>query len=228
MKLFLDRFVLGIPRLYLKQFPYAWIVFIAFWTWPPNLSWIFFLVVLVGLFMVQWHHAAWLSLLKEEHASAGGKFHVDQPPIPLVQAARNIPIMSAGAGAIAFYLNSQIGLTAWQVFVIITGFLLLYRNSLFFGAPTTYVLTDSGLGVYFAPGHLDFRIFVKYDEIDHVEKCGFQKDRGWDCFARTQAADGLLLLPKNPNGFTKRMEKLFIAPRDLEQFLRQLPSSLQP
>ena len=48
MKSFLDRFVLGIPRLYIKQFPYAWIFFIALWTWPPNLAFIFLLIILVG------------------------------------------------------------------------------------------------------------------------------------------------------------------------------------
>jgi hypothetical protein len=37
------------------------------------------------------------------------------------------------------------------------------------------------------------------------------------------AKDGLLLVPKNPNGFTKRMEKLFIAPEDIEKFQEYLP-----
>lgn len=35
--------------------------------------------------------------------------------------------------------------------------------------------------------------------------------------------DGLLMIPKNPNGFTKRIEKLFIAPQDREKFIEQLP-----
>jgi hypothetical protein len=35
--------------------------------------------------------------------------------------------------------------------------------------------------------------------------------------------DGLLLLPKNPKGLTKRIEKLFIAPKDVDKFLAQLP-----
>ena len=31
----LDRFILGVPLLFIKQFPYAWIALIALWTWPP-------------------------------------------------------------------------------------------------------------------------------------------------------------------------------------------------
>src|SRR5512133_4225450 len=137
MKLFLDRFILGIPRLYIKQFPYAWIVFIALWTWPPNLSLIFLLIILVGLLMVQWQHSAWISTMRSKYASNDGKFYIDHPPIPLQKTAWNILILLVAAEVAAFFLNSQIGLASWQIFVIIVGFSLLYRKPLFFGAPTT-------------------------------------------------------------------------------------------
>jgi hypothetical protein len=223
MKSFFDRFILGIPHLYIKQFPYAWIVFIALWIWPPNISLIFLLIILVGLLMVQWHHSAWISTLRNEYAPNGGKFYVDHPSVPIQRAVQNILILLVATGLIAFFLNRQIGLAPWQVFLILAGFSLLYRNSLFFGAPTTYVITVSGIGVYYAPGHLDYRLFLKFGEISRIERCGFQKDKGWDCFARERANDGLLVLPKNPNGLTKRIEKLFIAPKDIDKFLAQLP-----
>jgi hypothetical protein len=110
---------------------------------------------------------------------------------------------------------------------MIVGFFLLYRNSIFFGARTTYVVVDDGLAVYFAPGHLDYRVFIKFNEIRRIERCEYKKDQGWDCFARTKDGDGLLLLPENPDGFTKRMEKLFISPKDLDGFMLQMPSRLQ-
>jgi hypothetical protein len=224
MKTFLDRFILGIPRLYIKQFPYAWIVFIALWTWPPvALLFIFPLIILVGLLMLHWQYSAWLSTMRNEYAPNGGKFYIDRPPVPVRRAVRNILILLVAAGIVAFFLNSQIRLAPWQVFVIIVGFSLLYRNYLFFGAPTTYVITASGIVIHFAPGHLDYRPFLKFSEISHVERCGFQKDKGWDCFARVPSKDGLLILPKNPKGLTKRIEKLFIAPNDIDKFLAQLP-----
>jgi hypothetical protein len=226
MRTSLDRFILGIPRLYIKQFPYAWIVFVDLWTWPPSLSWIFLLIVLVGLLMVKWQHSAWVSTMREEYAPNGGKFHLDHPSVPIKRAVRNISILLVIAGTVAFILNKQIGLTSWQFFLIIVGFSLLYRNSLFFGAPTTYIITTSGVGIYFAPGNLDYRLFLKFNEISRIERCGFQKDKGWDCFARIQAKDGLLLIPKNPNGLTKRIEKLFIAPKDIDKFLEQFPPGL--
>ena len=161
--------------------------------------------------------------MQSKYASNDGKFYIDRPPVPLQKAVRNILILLMAAGMAAFFLNSQIGLASWQVFMIIVGFSLLYRNPLFFGAPTTYIITASGIAIYFAPSNLDYRLFLKFDEISRFERCGYQKDKGWDCFARVHANDGLLLIPKNPNGFTKRTEKLFIAPKDIDKFREQLP-----
>ncbi len=224
MKTFLDRFILSIPRLYIKQFPYAWIVFIALWTYPPQaIIFIFLFIILLGLFMLEWQYLAWLSTLRAQHAPTGEKFYVDRPPVPIQRAVKNISILLVAAGVVAFFLNEQIGLAPWQMFLIIVGFSLLYRNSTFFGAPTTYIITASGIAILFAPGHLDYRVFIKFSEINRIERCGYEKDKGWDCFARVRANDGLLLIPKNPNGFTKRLEKLFIVPRDIEKFQKQLP-----
>jgi len=226
LKSFLDRFILAIPRLYIKQFPYAWIFFIALWTWPPNLSLIFPLIILVGLLMLQWQYSAWVSTMRNEYAPNGGKFYVDRPPVPIQRAVRNILILLVVAGIVAFFLNRQIGLTVWQIFLIIVGFSLLYRNSTFFGAPTTYIITASGIAIHFAPGHLDYRLFLKFSEISRIERCGYQRDKGWDCFARVPSDDGLLILPKNPKGLTKRIEKLFIVPMNIDKFLAQLPHGM--
>ena len=81
--------------------------------------------------MVQWQHSAWVSTMRNEYAPNGGKFYVDRPPVPIQRAVRNILILLAAAGIVAFFLNRQIGLTVWQIFLIIVGFSLLYRNSTF-------------------------------------------------------------------------------------------------
>jgi hypothetical protein len=224
MKAFLDRFILGIPRLYIKQYPYAWIVFVALWTWPPStIIFIFPAIILLGLFMVQWQYSAWMAALQAEHAPAGGKFYIDRPRISIQRAVKNISLLLVVAGGLAFFLSRQIGLVPWQVFLMVIGFSLLYRNSTFFGAPTTYVITSRGIVVYFAPGHLDYRLFLKFSEINCIERCGYAKDKGWDCFAPVRAMDGLLFIPKNPKGFSKFVEKIFIAPKDIDKFCEQLP-----
>ncbi len=227
MKRTLNRFILSVPRLYLKQYPYAWIFFIALWKWPPGLSFIFLLIIIMGMALVTWQHSAWLASMHDEHGSHGETFYVDRPPIPMARAIRNIAILIVAAGAVSFFLNKQIDATQLQVFLVIVGFSLLYRNSLFFGAPTTYIITPHGLAIYFAPSNPDYRLFIHFDEINRMERCGYQRDRNWDCFARTKADDGLLLVPQNPNGFTRLVEKLFIVPTDIDDFMAHLSPRLK-
>jgi len=67
-------------------------------------------------------------------------------------------------------------------------------------------------------------LFLTFKEISRIQKSKYQKDLNWDAFVRNRnTQDGLLMIPKNPNGFTKRIENLFIAPNDMEKFLEQLP-----
>lgn len=220
----LDSFILAIPHLFIKQFPYAWFPAIVLWTWPPNISAIFFLIIVLGLFMLQWQSAAWVSHMRREHAGKDGKFYVDKPAIPWMRTVRNISILIIGSALIAYPLKNQISLTFWQIFLIIIGFTLTYQDWRFFGVQTLYIITASGIAVYFAPGHLDYRLFLRFKDISRIERTQYKKDENWDFFARTRGdPDGLLLIPKDPKGFTKRMERLFIVPEDIETFLTQLP-----
>lgn len=224
MKTTLDHFILAIPVLFIKQFPYAWIAAIVFWSWPPTFSLVFLAIILLGLLALRWQSRAWISNLRREHAFPDGKFYVDEPPFSPQDSVRKIAILVAGAVVLAWFLSGQLGLTFWQFLLIIVGFTLLYRDTQFFGAPTVYVITDQGVGVHFTPGHIDYRLFLTFREISRLERCTFQKGSNWDAFIRTrETQDGLLLVPKNPNGFTKRLDKLFIAPTDRERFLEQLP-----
>jgi hypothetical protein len=221
----LDRFILNIPRLFLKQYPYAWFPAIALWNWPPNISLIFFVVIGIGLLSLKWQRSAWISHMRREHAGGDGKFYVDVPAVPWGRAVRNFAILIVGSGLIASLLKGQFGLAFWQLILIFIGFTLTYQDFRFFGFPTIYIITTTGIAVYFAPGHLDYRLFFTFKETARIERAQFQKDKNWDFFARTRdiGTDGLLLIPKDIKGFSKRMEKLFIAPKDIEKFLEQLP-----
>ena len=221
----LDRFILNVPRLFLKQYPYAWFPVVVLWTWPPGISIVFLAIISAGLLLLLWQKSAWMRYIKCEYAPGDGKFYVDAPTVPWGRAARNIAILIAGSMVIAYLLNGQFGLTFWQFFFLVFLFTITYRDAQFFGAPVIYIITATGIAIYFAPGHLDYRLFLTFKEISRIEQTRFEKDKGWDFFARTRdmSAQGLLLIPKDINGFSKRLERLFIVPRDLDGFLKQLP-----
>jgi len=227
MKPLLDRFILGFPVLFLKQYPYAWIAIVALWPRSPSLASLFLGIVVLGLLSLRWQTAAWISNIRREHAGKDGKFYVDQPPITWQNAVRNLAFLIAGSVLGAYVLRGQFGLSFWQILIMLVGFSVFYQDTRFFGAAVTYIITASGIAIRFVPGHIDYRLFLPFREISRIEKNTYQKDKNWDLFARARdTKEGLLMIPKNPNGFTKRVDKLFIAPQDREKFLEQLPHGL--
>jgi hypothetical protein len=224
MKPFLDRFILAFPVLFLKQYPYAWIALVALWPGSPLAASLFVLILAAGFMSLRWQSTAWISSMRREHAGKNGKFYVDEPPVPWQNAARNLAILVVLSLLGAFVLQGQFGLSFWQLLIMLVGFTVFYQDTRFFGAAVTYIITATGIAIRFVPGHIDYRLFLSFKEISRIERCTYQKDKHWDLFARLRdTKEGFLMTPKNPNGFTKRVEKLFIAPGDPEQFLAQLP-----
>jgi hypothetical protein len=224
MKEFLDRFILGFPVLFLKQYPYAWIAVVALWPRSPQFSALFLLIIAIGVLSLRWQHAAWISQMRRQHAGQDGKFYIDEPPVSWQHAIRNIAIMIALSIGVAFLLKGQFGLSFWQYFIMAMGFTIFYRDTQFFGPTSTYIITATGIGIRLVPGHVDYRLFLPFKEISRIERGEYKKAQDTDLFARTpEAKDGLLLIPKDPKGFTTRIEKLFIVPQDVDKFVEQLP-----
>lgn len=224
MNALLDRFILGFPVLFLKQYPYAWIAVVALWPRSPDFASLFLAIIVIGILALRWQSAAWISHIRREYAGKDGKFYVDQPAVPWHTAARNTSFLIAGSLLIGYLLRGQFGLSFWQIAVMIVGFTIFYQDTRFFGAAVTYIITAPGIAIRFVPGHIDYRLFLAFREISRIEKSEFQKDKNWDLFARSRdTKEGLLLTPKNPSGFTRRVDRLFIAPRDRDRFLAELP-----
>jgi hypothetical protein len=224
MKSLLDRFILALPILFLKQYPYAWFAVVVFWSTSRLVASLFVLILVAGFLAVRWQSAAWISHMRREHAGEHGKFYVDEPPVSLQSAARNLAILIAWSVLGAFVLRGQFGLSFWQILIMLVGFTAFYQDTRLFGAAVTYIITATGIAIRFVPGHVDYRLFLSFKEISRIEKSTYEKDKNWDLFARLRdTKEGLLMTPKSPNGFTRRVEKLFIAPTDREQFLAQLP-----
>ena len=224
MKQALNRFILWFPVLFLKQYPYAWIAVVALWPRSPSIAALFLAVVIVGILSLHWQSAAWISQMKFRHAGEGGKFYVDQPPIPWQKTLGKIALLVFGGVALSFLLQGQFRLSFWQFFAIIVGFTLFYQDARFFGPAVTYLIAATGIGIRFIPGHLDYNLFLPYREISRIERKTYKKDAAVDLFARTSdIQEGLLMIPKDPSGFTRRIDKIFIAPSDMEEFVKQLP-----
>jgi len=224
MKPFLDRFILGFPVLFLKQYPYAWFAVVVLWTRSPELAAVFMAIIVIGILALRWQHIAWISHIRRQHAGEAGKFYIDEPPIPWRHTVKNTAIAVAVSIVLAFILKGQLGLTFWQYLIMAIGFNVFYRDTRFFGSSATYIVTATGIGIRLVPGHIDYRLFLRFKEISRIERGEYHKSLDTDIFARTQEAkDGLLLVPKDPNGFSKQLNKLVIVPSNVDAFVEQLP-----
>lgn len=224
MKQFLDRFILGFPVIFLKQYPYAWLAIVALWPHSPALIALLFLIIVIGVFSLRWQSAAWISHMRRLYAGRGGKFYLDQPRVPWIRAARNISFLIGGSAITAFLLKGQFGLSFWQYVILLVGFTVLYQDTQFFGRHTTYIITATGIAIRFVPGLTDYRLFLPFKEISRIERSPYKASLDTDLFARTRdVKEGLLMIAKDPKGFTRWIQKLFIAPNDLDKFLEQLP-----
>ncbi len=151
MKQFLDRFILYFPVLFIKQYPYAWIAGVALWSWPPNISAVFFLIVLIGILSLHWREAAWISEMRRQHAPHGETFYIERLPVPIERAVRNIAILLVISALLAWFLNGIFHLGFWQTFILVFGFAICYLDARFFWPVTIYIVTGGGIAIYYRP-----------------------------------------------------------------------------
>jgi hypothetical protein len=229
MKKFLDTFILSFPVLFLKQYPYAWIVVVVLWSWPPILSATFFAVIVVGIASLHWRAAAWISEQRRQFAPGGQTFIIQQPPIPWALTARYLFYLLIGSAAAAWFVDGRIGLGFWQAFLLLAGFAVTYMDARFFGPQSIYIVTETGICIYFVPGHLDYRLILNFKEIgkvkrlDHIEKI----EETWSvCSRMRKPQSGVLLVPRNPYGFSKQLQEVLLTPTDVDEFLKHIPSTL--
>lgn len=224
MKNSLDRFILRFPVMFLKQYPYAWVAVVALWPRSPWLIGILLAVIVFAILALRWQNSAWIESIRREHAGVDGKFYVDEPPVLWSNTIQNVAILTAFSLVLAYLLDGQFGLSFWQYLIMSIGFTTFYRDGRFFGPKATYIVTATGIGIRLVPGQIDYRLFLPFKEISRIERCEYSKRQDTDIFARTQESkDGLLLTPKDPHGFTKRIDKLFIVPGNVDAFVEQLP-----
>lgn len=227
----LENFILAVPYLFLKKIPYAWLALVILWVWPPVLfSWILIAILLIGLLMMDWQRRAWEAKLIREHHKGPGKPLIDRPKMPLHLQLRNLGWLALGSGLVAWLLQGQFELSFWQWFSLFVGFMLLYMDHRLLGTTTVYILADQGIGIRCAPGHVDYRLFFSYDEIWRARRVEVPKEKPhrWSQVTpMRQQSEGLLLIPKNRDGFTRHINgEILLAPSDLDTFLAHFPPHL--
>jgi hypothetical protein len=227
----LDRFALNVPYLFLKRIPYLWPVVIVFWIWPPVIfSWILFAMIFASLILIIWQRRAWAAKNIRKYQQDHAPVYRDHPKMPLNLQLRNLVIVAVGSGLLGRFLQGSLDLSFWQWFFLASGFTLLYMDHRVFGTTTDYILTDTGLGLRYTPGHVEYRMFFSYQDIKQAQRVQVPKEKPilWTQVTPTRNVEtGILLTPSNRNGFTNQIKgEILLAPTDIDAFLKHFPSHL--
>jgi hypothetical protein len=222
----LEAFILGVPTAFLKKIQYAWLGVVFFWSWPPIFSGILLGIVVAGLLMMAWQQLAWEARIKREYHSAGTSLYVDHPHAARTFQIRNLVLVLVGSGLLGWLLNGQVGITGLQWSVLFSGFMLLYKDTVLFGAAVTYLITDQGIGIRYVPGQVDYRLFFKFSEIWQVMRMEVPErfPPRWDVLTpQRHPKVGVLLFATRREGFSKQIKsEVLLAPTDMGQFLEAL------
>ena len=222
----LDQFILDIPYLFLKKIPYVWVGVVALWKWPALVSGILLAIVLLGLGMMAWQERAWENKIKRGYHSGEAGVYLDHPHAARTFQLRNLALVLAASAGLGWLMHGRFGLSGLQWALLLAGVMLLYKDSLLFGAAVTYIVTDQGVGIRYVPGHVDYRLFFRFHEIRRAERMKMPEriPRRWDVLTpKRYPQEGVLLFAVLPEGFSKQIQnEVFLAPTDIADFLEAL------
>ncbi len=220
---FLETFILGVPRLFLKKIAYAWLGVIFFWHWPPVSSGIFMGIMLLGLLLMVWQDRAWEARVTREFHGRDTRPYIDRPHAPLTFQIRNILLLCTVSAVLGWLLDGQFDLSGLQWFLLFTGFMLLYRDAALLGAAATYIVTDQGIGIHY---HGFYQPFFKFSEIRQAAqtKPPQRIPQHWTLMTpQKHPKEGVLLFAAQAGGFSKEIQgELLLAPTDIEKFMQAL------
>jgi hypothetical protein len=225
----LNDFILEVPYLFLMKVPYLWLPVVVFYTWPPVVSLILSGIILLGLLAMNWQNSAWIEKVRRDFTHDPDSLSVETVRPLTSFVLRNSLLLLALSAAIGWLLNGYLGFGGLQWGLFAGGIIALYKKAIFFGRRVTYIFTDRGISIRYVPGHLDYRLLIRFDEIQWVRRVQLPDNIpvSWTVIAPTgQPDEGLLLSPRNGKGFSAQFEQILLGSNDLELLAKKFPSAL--
>lgn len=221
----IETFFRRLPPNTLRKGSYAWFGVVVFYTWSPLVSGILTLILLASLFLITAQNRLWETRLQQETIDRGKEAYVDRPHIPASHQIRNLALALLVSAFVGFIFADRLSLSGLQWFMIMAGFFILQLDIKLFGAPTTYIITDEGIGIRL----VDTKLKLDFAEIQQARPIQItdKTPEHWTIMAPARSVrKGLLLIPRRREGFTRLIDHILIEPTDLPSFIAHLPPKL--
>jgi hypothetical protein len=221
MKTFIENFILQIPYPLLRKVLYIYVGAVFFWSSAPNISMVLWIIILITLAIIGYQSSLRKWKLIHAHSSDQVEY-AETGRAPFQYWAPRILLNVIAAVLGGYFLNGQLGLNSIQIFLLIIGYPIFYRETGLLGAYVAYLITKRGIGIEYIPGHIVYQTFIGFDEIKSVNIIKDQNPAPtWSCLTPLfRHSNGLLLIPCNPNGFSAQDRNFFIAPKNMQSFLK--------
>jgi hypothetical protein len=225
----LNNLILGIPYLFLMKVPYLWLPAVALYTWPPVVSALLTGIILLGLLAMNWQDSAWIEEVRRDFAYHKNNIYIETLRTPAGYVIRNSLLLVVLSVVIGWLLNGRFGLSGLQWGLFACGFTALYKKGPLFGMRVTTIITDRGVSIRFVPGHVDYRIQFRFNEIKSVEMINLPEKIPvrWSVIAPTRKVEkGLLLTAKDTGGFSTQIDQILLSSSDLDILIQKFPANL--
>lgn len=222
------RLILKIPYPLLRKVLYIYVGAVIFWDSAPVVSIVLWGLVILTLLVIKFQSELLISSMLARY-SPDKTGYVERLRAPLAYSGpRVLLLLVAGMGA-GYLLRGQLGLSGVQIFSLIVGYVVFYRETTLLGAYVVYLATGQGIGILFTPGHMLLHTFLLFGEIRCISVIRDREPSSPSSFLTPVGNErsGLLLVTSSPDGFSSQDHDFFIAPKDMRAFLSHLPSTVK-
>jgi hypothetical protein len=214
-------FILRIPPSVLARVFYAWVPLVAFLAWPPVVSGLLAILLLLGLVLLKAQRSTWERLIRQGRLGTGAVRYEDRPWPPARYLLLNLVVVLVIGVGLGYLLDGRADLSGLQWFLMTAGFFLLEQSFTLYWAPVRYFVTGQGVWVLYDADTL----FIRFED---VAEARIERDYvvpfGWGyILAPIRYPAGLRLLPANRAGFKWRVREVVLTPTDLEEFVQAFP-----
>ena len=224
MKQSLDRFIMKVPYPLFKKVLYIYVGAVIFWDNAPFASMVLWGVILATLLIIGYQSRVRIADAIQKHSSSDD-IYSEAMRGPITYWGPRLFVVSIASALTGYFLDGQFGLKGVQIFFLIMGYAVFYRETNLLGAFVNYIITDRGIGIYYVPGHNVYQLFINFSEIKSITvvKDNNSPSPLWTCLSPYDAKTGLLLSPVSPDGFLSRDKFFFITPKNMDVFISHLP-----
>jgi hypothetical protein len=216
--------LLHIPSSVLAKALYAWLPIVALWDWPPVISGLLLIYLVVSMTLLHIQQDLWRKLIKTNALDSGEFLYEERLKLPLRPLLLNGLLVVGISILVGYLLRDRLMLSGLQWALLVLGVVCTEQFLLLVWAPDRFLITEGGIWALTST----LKIYAGYGQIARVQvarPCALPQRYTYTLFP-IQVPTAVFLLPVEKEGFAWFAKELLLIPQDAERLLAQFPPHL--